>query len=724
MTIPRALRCLLAGCSASLLLLPLTGAAAGPPDPRPGGAGVGDPYFPTDGNGGYEVDHYDLDVAYLPTKGRIRATATISATSLQRMSRFHLDLEGLRVQALSVNGEPAQWTRDGGELIVTPATRVPWRSAFTVVVTYAGTPDPHPSRDYGGWQATKDGAVVAGQPHSASRWFPNNDHPSDPATYTLHVSAPSDLDVVSNGSLTGKETADGWTTWTYDTPQPMASYLVTLAIGHYETTERTVDGLHYLDAIDEGLLEPVAEPSSGTHLAASGTGRSVYRRLTRTFDVPADGARLSFDLTRLGAGHATAAFVEAHTVGQGDWTTLPDLNGHTRTSVRVACDFTYDFPFLARHYLTLNRRGCSGEGRTGEWNGRTGSSDGAERWAVDLGGFAGSRVEVSITYLADYASRADGLFVDDVTFDDGTGSPQTTSFETGLEGWTPTGPPPGSPHDTGGWTALAGDDAVSAAGRYARAAFEREPEVIAFLQSVLGPYPFTEVGGIVPDHDLGYALETQTRPIYDPLFFDSEQDGLGVFAHELAHQWYGDAVPLRRWKSIWLNEGFATYAAMLWEEHAQGRDIDTQIRRLYRNLRGWRGFWQVEPGAPGPRRLFDGAVYSRGALAVHALREKLGDHAFFEVLRGWPEARAHQPSTIRGYENYVEATMGVDVTGVLKTWLFTKGRPAAVPQVGSDSSRTADAAEGAAPLSSSVTGRLGDRITGRISAARRPTGVS
>ena len=105
-----------------------------------GAPGIGDPYFPLAGNGGYDVAHYQLDINYDPPNNHIDGVATISATATQNLSSFNLDLVGLNVQAIAVNGWDAAWTRDAGELTVTPTVGLRKGRAFTVVVRYEGVP--------------------------------------------------------------------------------------------------------------------------------------------------------------------------------------------------------------------------------------------------------------------------------------------------------------------------------------------------------------------------------------------------------------------------------------------------------------------------------------------------------------------------------------------------------------------------------------------------------
>jgi hypothetical protein len=141
--------------------------------------------------------------------------------------------------------------------------------------------------------------------------------------------------------------------------------------------------------------------------------------------------------------------VEAHTVGQDDWTTLPDANGHTQQGTGDSCPEGWDelHPFI-NHYQGPN---CEPTGTTGAWNAATGTSNGWSEWSVDLSAYAGQQVEVSISYVTDWATQGIGVFLDDVSvLVDGTAVAET-SFETDLGGWTVSGSPEGSASNVNDW---------------------------------------------------------------------------------------------------------------------------------------------------------------------------------------------------------------------------------------------------------------------------------
>ena len=191
----------------------------------PGSAGIGDPYFPFEGNGGYDVQHYDLSFSYDPATDRLDALNKITARATQNLSRFDLDLQQLTVKGVDVNDRPASFTRDGQELIITPSKGIADGSTFKVNVRYAGVPEtivgsPIVFGSPYGFIHTDDGAFMGDEPNATSTWIPLNDHPSDKATWTFRVTVPAGLEVIANGRLVKKSTAAAKTTWVWDERPP------------------------------------------------------------------------------------------------------------------------------------------------------------------------------------------------------------------------------------------------------------------------------------------------------------------------------------------------------------------------------------------------------------------------------------------------------------------------------------------------------------------------
>jgi aminopeptidase N len=221
-----------------------------------------------------------------------------------------------------------------------------------------------------------------------------------------------------------------------------------------------------------------------------------------------------------------------------------------------------------------------------------------------------------------------------------------------------------------------GDD-LGVNGPAARASVERTPEVLDVLAGIFGPYPFEAQGGVV-DTGLGFALETQTRPVYDDAFFRRGAN-TSVVAHELAHQWFGDSVSVDDWREIWLNEGFATSAEYLWSDH-QGEGTPAEIARYtYDVIPADDDFWQVLPGDPGPENQFHDAVYDRGGMTLQALRTAVGDDAFFEIVRTWAADEQYGTATTGEFIALAERVSGQELDGLFTTWLYTRGKPAAGP---------------------------------------------
>ncbi|HEY8545014.1 MAG TPA: hypothetical protein VIL36_08195, partial [Acidimicrobiales bacterium] len=238
--------------------------------PTVGADGVGDPYYPMLGNGGYDVRHYDLVLDWQPDDGRLDGVVTIEATATQALSRFNLDFGDLEITSADVDGEPATTEREGDhELVVTPAEPLDDGADFTVEIAYGGEVEPQPGllSGLGGWVDDGEEVYVASQPDGAHAFYPVNDHPSDKATYTITVTAPEDLDVVANGvERTGPDgpeaapgSGDGTRTWEFEVTEPMASYLLQVVVANLEfEVDESPGGVAIRHAHDEDVRDEAA----------------------------------------------------------------------------------------------------------------------------------------------------------------------------------------------------------------------------------------------------------------------------------------------------------------------------------------------------------------------------------------------------------------------------------------------------------------------------------
>ena len=464
----RVTKTLVLGGAVACLAAPAAAAQGSPGDP-----GIGDPYFPLLGNGGYDVRSYDAALSYDPASDRLDGEMKIRAKALQTLSSFDLDLQQLGVSGVTVDGRLADFTRDGQELRITPTKRLRQDATFKVAVRYGGVPEtivgsPIVFGSPYGFLHTEDGAFVGSEPNAQSTWMPLSDHPSDKATWTFRVTVPQGKKVVSNGRLLSEVTRRGKTTFTWNEPFPMATYLATVDIGDWVMkTGTTPGGTPSTVAVDPELLK-----------------------------------------------------------------TQPN-----------AVDFFYD----------------------------------------------------------------------------------TTAEVTDL--WSRT----------------------------------------------FGRYPFDSTGAIADNatyngQALGFSLETQTRPVYSAVRNET------TIAHELAHQWFGDSVSPATWKHIWLNEGFASFAQYLWDEHRGTRTGHESFLADY-SRPATSAFWQIVVADPQRDTMFASAVYRRGAMTLQALREKIGNDDFFEILRIWTADHRYGNATTEQFIALAEKVSRQDLDAFFDTWLYQPVKP-------------------------------------------------
>lgn len=435
---------------------------------RPTTAGIGDPYYPALGDPSYQVHHYDLALRIDPRAGTVSGTATIRATARQRLSGFQVDLAGLGVQRVTVNGTRTTTHQDHDKVVITLRAPLARGAPFSFVVTYGGHPSPGIVPSVGlpnGWITNGATSFALGEPDGARRWFPANDHPTEKATYTFQLTVPAGLATVANGRLIGHSASASAVTDTWREDAPMAPYLAQVVVGNL-----TVD----------------QHPGPAGILL-----RNAYSPDTQAAAAPA---------------------------------------------------------------------------------------------------------------VADTAA------------------------------------------------------------------------MLTFFADQFGPYPFHEYGVVVPDMRIGgFGFESQTLSLLAPDAFRDRTAVSTTLAHELAHQWFGDDVSPASWRDIWLNEGFATYAEWLWEDHALGVTLGSSVAEARRALGG---SLPTPVDNPGVDAMFGPTVYQRGALTLDALRRTVGDPTFFAILRSYVNRFAGRSATTRDFIAVADAIAQRDLRPLFTAWLGAGSLPA------------------------------------------------
>ena len=222
-----------------------------------------DGYTPGHGDASYDVTHYDLELTYKVEGNLLNGVALLRCVALTDLDRLTLDLHGLRVRKVAVDGSVVKYTHRRHHLNLRTPHAVAKGDEFEVVVQYAGHPSPLSSRSLGtaGWEELTDGAIVAAQPHGAPSWFPCNDRPDNKAGYRISLSAPNTYRVVCNGELVSATRHASTTTWVYEQAEPMATYLATAQIGRYQLLE--IDAVVPLYAAVPGSLVPTYDEAFG-----------------------------------------------------------------------------------------------------------------------------------------------------------------------------------------------------------------------------------------------------------------------------------------------------------------------------------------------------------------------------------------------------------------------------------------------------------------------------
>lgn len=204
-------------------------------------------------------------------------------------------------------------------------------------------------------------------------------------------------------------------------------------------------------------------------------------------------------------------------------------------------------------------------------------------------------------------------------------------------------------------------------------AFADHGRMIELFARSFGPYPFGNYTAVVTDDDLEIPLESQSISTFGANHVSRAWEAQRLIAHELSHQWFGNAVTAARWQDIWLHEGFACYAEWLWSEEAGVATVTEQAERHYRRLASLDQ--DVVLADPGAKDMFDDRIYKRGALTLYALRVAVGEQAFGTILREWVARYRYGTARTQDFLALADRVAGRRLSGVLGPWLFEATLP-------------------------------------------------
>ncbi|HHV37551.1 MAG TPA: T9SS type A sorting domain-containing protein [Candidatus Cloacimonetes bacterium] len=208
----------------------------------------------------------------------------------------------------------------------------------------------------------------------------------------------------------------------------------------------------------------------------------------------------------------------------------------------------------------------------------------------------------------------------------------------------------------------------------------RLPEMIEYYSGLFGLYPFEKYGNATVNMSTFGAMEHQTMTTLGNYIIDGVRGHELTVAHELVHQWFGNAVSFLDFYDVWLSEAFATYGEMLWVDHTEGWEAACDYVRS--SYHAYYMSWENENNPPtiyDPpfNQYFYPQSYEKAASVLHMLRLKFGDDMFFELLQTYFEEYKHGNAVTAEFQAIAEDIYGESLDQFFRQWIFGKGIPRA-----------------------------------------------
>lgn len=208
--------------------------------------------------------------------------------------------------------------------------------------------------------------------------------------------------------------------------------------------------------------------------------------------------------------------------------------------------------------------------------------------------------------------------------------------------------------------------------------FRRAPAMVDHFTDLVGPFPYEKMANVQSSTRFG-GMENASAIFYSERALASGRNIEGTVSHEIAHQWFGDAVTGADWRHIWLSEGFATYFGAQFFEAADG--VEDFRRRLDQSRRSYLASDDVDrpvvvPGETDLFALLNRNSYQKGGWVLHMLRGVVGDEVFFRGIRRYYRTYLHGTALSEDLQRIMEEEVGQDLGWFFHQWLHEPGYPA------------------------------------------------